>query len=132
MQKIVNRFLSITMHKSQVKDTMNTIVTITLTQCMIVVCICAISDDNQHSISYLLTFLVLGTFKIFQFIEIFNQFLLIIVTLNWVVVIHTFNLNTHEAEAERSLSLKPAWSVIASSRTTKAMKRNPVSRSIDK
>jgi hypothetical protein len=40
------------------------------------------------------------------------------------VLVHTFNPSTWEAEAGRSLSLRPAWSVEpASSRTAKATHR---------
>jgi hypothetical protein len=40
------------------------------------------------------------------------------------VVVHTFNPSTWEAEAGRFLSSRPAWSV--SSRTFRAIQRNPV------
>jgi hypothetical protein len=43
-----------------------------------------------------------------------------------VVVVHTFNPSTWEAEAGRFLSLRPAWSRKVSSRTAKAIQRNPV------
>jgi hypothetical protein len=42
-----------------------------------------------------------------------------------VVVAHAFNASTQEAEADRYLSWRPAWS-IESSRTAKATQKNPV------
>ena len=46
---------------------------------------------------------------------------------------HTVNPSTQEAEAGRSLSLRPAWSsFIASSRTARATQRNPVSKNTKK
>jgi hypothetical protein len=43
-----------------------------------------------------------------------------------VVMAHTFNPNTWEAEAGRFLSLRPAWSTELSSRTARATQKNPV------
>jgi hypothetical protein len=42
------------------------------------------------------------------------------------VVAHAFNPSTREAEAGRFLSLGPAWSTKMSSRTARAIQRNPV------
>jgi hypothetical protein len=44
------------------------------------------------------------------------------------VVAHAFNPSTQEAEAGRFLSSRPAWSYKVSSRTARAMQRNPVSK----
>jgi hypothetical protein len=45
------------------------------------------------------------------------------------VVAHAFNPSTREAEAGRFLSSRPAWSTYkVSSRTARAIKRNPVSK----
>ena len=43
---------------------------------------------------------------------------------SWMVVAHTFNPNTQKAEAGRSLSLRPACSIV-SSRPARATQRNP-------
>jgi hypothetical protein len=42
------------------------------------------------------------------------------------VVAHAFNPSTWEAEADRFLSSRPAWSTRVSSRTVRAIQRNPV------
>jgi hypothetical protein len=42
--------------------------------------------------------------------------------------VHTFNPSTWEAEAGRFLSLRPAWYTELSSRTARAIQRNPVSK----
>jgi hypothetical protein len=44
------------------------------------------------------------------------------------VVAHTFNPSTREAEAGGFLSSRPAWSTQVSSRTARAIQRNPVSK----
>jgi hypothetical protein len=44
------------------------------------------------------------------------------------VVVHAFNPGTQEAEAGGCLSLRPAWSTELSSRTPKAMCRDPYLR----
>jgi hypothetical protein len=44
------------------------------------------------------------------------------------VVVHAFNPSTQEAEADRFLSSRPAWSTKVSSRTARAIQRNPVSK----
>jgi hypothetical protein len=43
------------------------------------------------------------------------------------VVVHAFNPSTWEAEAGRFLSSRPAWYKV-SSRTARAIQRNPVSK----
>ena len=43
-----------------------------------------------------------------------------------VVVVHTFNPSTWEAEADGFLSSRSAWSTRVSSRTARAVQRNPV------
>jgi hypothetical protein len=43
------------------------------------------------------------------------------------VVAHAFNPRTWEAEAGRFLSSRPSWSTV-SSRTARAIQRNPVSK----
>ena len=43
---------------------------------------------------------------------------------NWAVAVHAFNPSTREAEAGGSLSLTPAWSTRASSRTARTTQRN--------
>jgi hypothetical protein len=45
-----------------------------------------------------------------------------------VVVAHAFNPSTQEAEAGRFLCSRPAWSTKVTSRTAKAIQRNPVSK----
>jgi hypothetical protein len=52
--------------------------------------------------------------------------------LSRVVVAHAFNPSTWEAEAGRFLSLRPAWSTKVSSRTARAIQRNPVSKKQNK
>jgi hypothetical protein len=44
------------------------------------------------------------------------------------VVAHAFNPSTREAEAGGFLSSRPAWSTNVSSRTARAIQRNPVSK----
>jgi len=44
------------------------------------------------------------------------------------VVAHAFNPSTWEAEAGRFMSSRPAWSTELSSRTARAIERNPVSK----
>jgi hypothetical protein len=43
------------------------------------------------------------------------------------VVVHAFNPNTWEAEADGFLNSRPAWSTV-SARTARATQRNPVSK----
>jgi hypothetical protein len=47
-----------------------------------------------------------------------------------VAVVHAFNPSTWEAETGRFLSSRPAWSTKVSSRTARAIQRNPVSGKI--
>ena len=44
------------------------------------------------------------------------------------VVAHTFDPSTREAKAGRFLSLRTAWSTKVSSRTPRAIQRNPISK----
>jgi hypothetical protein len=44
------------------------------------------------------------------------------------VVVHAFNSSTWEAEAGRFLSLRPAWNYRVSSMTSRAIQRNPLSK----
>jgi hypothetical protein len=44
------------------------------------------------------------------------------------IVVHAFNPSTREAEAGRFLSSRPAWSTKVSSRTARAIQRNPASK----
>jgi hypothetical protein len=44
------------------------------------------------------------------------------------MVAHAFNPSTREAEAGGFLSLRPAWFTKVSSRTARAIQRNPVSK----
>ena len=48
------------------------------------------------------------------------------------VVIHTFSPNTQETGVGRSLNLRPAWLNRVSSRTTRAIQRNSVSKTQSK
>ena len=43
-------------------------------------------------------------------------------------MVHAFNPSTLEAEADGFLSSRPAWSTKVSSRTARAIQRNPVSK----
>jgi hypothetical protein len=44
------------------------------------------------------------------------------------VVVHAFNPSTWKAEAGGFLSSRPAWSTKVSSKTVRAIQRNPVSK----
>jgi hypothetical protein len=44
------------------------------------------------------------------------------------VVAHAFNPSTQEAEAGGFLNSRPAWSTKVSSRTARAIQKNPVSK----
>jgi hypothetical protein len=48
--------------------------------------------------------------------------------ISWAVVAHTFSPRTREAEAGRSLKFKPSLDYRVSSRSSRAIQRDPVSK----